>query len=102
VYLRWCRRIVTSRGVFAIGYSRRWGVRKSSRRGQPGAADGLLREVGLAAGLCAMGGRPLFVAWHFICELDLIGAVDRALPRRSCQQLSVGKEMAALWAVATR
>jgi hypothetical protein len=52
--------------------------------------------------LCALGGRPLFLAWHFICELDLIGAVDRALPQRGCQQLSVGKEMVALRAVATR
>ena len=39
---------------------------------------------------------PLLLAWHFICELDLIGTVDRALPQRGRQQLSVGEAVAAL------
>ena len=39
---------------------------------------------------------PLLLAWHFICELDLIGTVDRALPQRGRQQLSVGEAAAAL------
>jgi transposase len=46
---------------------------------------GVRREVG-----------PLLLAWHFICELDLIGTVDRALPQRGRQQLSVGEAAAAL------
>jgi hypothetical protein len=39
---------------------------------------------------------PLLLAWHFISELDLIGTVDRALPQRGRQQLSVGEAAAAL------
>ena len=46
---------------------------------------GVRREVG-----------PLLLAWHFVSELDLIGAVDRALPQRGRQQLSVGEAVAAL------
>jgi hypothetical protein len=46
---------------------------------------GVRREVG-----------PLLLAWHFISELDLIGTVDRALPQRGRQQLSVGEAAAAL------
>ncbi|MGZ6639553.1 MAG: IS1634 family transposase [Solirubrobacteraceae bacterium] len=48
---------------------------------------GVRREVG-----------PLLLVWHFICELDLIGTVDRALPQRGRQQLSVGEAVAALCA----
>jgi hypothetical protein len=39
---------------------------------------------------------PLLLAWHFIRELDLIATVDRALPQRGRQQLSVGEAVAAL------
>jgi hypothetical protein len=39
---------------------------------------------------------PLLLAWHFIGELDLIGTIDRALPRRGRAQLSVGELAAAL------
>jgi hypothetical protein len=39
---------------------------------------------------------PLLLAWHFISALDLIGTVDRALPQRGRQQLSVGEAAAAL------
>jgi hypothetical protein len=39
---------------------------------------------------------PLLLAWHFISALDLIGTVDRALPQRGRQQLSVGEAVAAL------
>jgi hypothetical protein len=39
---------------------------------------------------------PLLLAWHFIRELDLIGTVDRALPQRGRQQLTVGEATAAL------
>ncbi len=39
---------------------------------------------------------PLLLAWHFIRDLDLIGTVDRALPQRGRQQLSVGEAVAAL------
>jgi hypothetical protein len=46
---------------------------------------GVRREVG-----------PLLLAGHFISELDLIGTVDRALPQRGRQQLSVGEAVAAL------
>jgi len=46
---------------------------------------GVRREVG-----------PLLLAWHFIGALDLIGTVDRALPQRGRQQLSVGEAVAAL------
>jgi len=46
---------------------------------------GVRREVG-----------PLLVAWHFITALDLVGTVDRALPQRGRQQLSVGEAVAAL------
>jgi hypothetical protein len=46
---------------------------------------GVRREVG-----------PLLLAWYFIGALDLIGTVDRALPQRGRQQLSVGEAVAAL------
>jgi hypothetical protein len=46
---------------------------------------GVRREVG-----------PLLLAWYFIGELDLIGTVDRALPQRGRQQLSVGEAVAVL------
>src|SRR5512144_1955515 len=46
---------------------------------------GVRREVG-----------PLLLAWHFIRELDLIATVDRALPQRGRQQLSVGEAAATL------
>lgn len=39
---------------------------------------------------------PLLLAWHFINQLDLIATVDRALPQRGRQQLSVGEAVAAL------
>jgi Domain of unknown function (DUF4277)/Transposase DDE domain len=39
---------------------------------------------------------PLLLAEHFISELDLIGTIDRALPQRGRQQLSVGEVAAAL------
>src|SRR5213592_4240494 len=39
---------------------------------------------------------PLLLAWHFIRDLDLIGTVDRALPQRGRQQLSVGEAVCAL------
>jgi hypothetical protein len=39
---------------------------------------------------------PLLLAWHFITALDLVGTVDRALPQRGRQQLSVGEAVAAL------
>jgi hypothetical protein len=38
----------------------------------------------------------LLLAAHFIDELDLVGTVDRALPQRGRQQLSVGEVAAAL------
>ena len=46
---------------------------------------GVRREVG-----------PLLLAWYFISQLDLIATVDRALPQRGRQQLSVGEAAAAL------
>ena len=46
---------------------------------------GVRREVG-----------PLLLAGHFITALDLVGTVDRALPQRGRQQLSVGEAVAAL------
>src|ERR1035437_5044206 len=46
---------------------------------------GVRREVG-----------PLLLAWHFICELDLIATIDRALPQRGRQALSVGEAVAVL------
>jgi hypothetical protein len=46
---------------------------------------GVRREVG-----------PLLLAWHFITELDLVATIDRALPQRGRQQLSVGEAVAAL------
>ena len=46
---------------------------------------GVRREVG-----------PLLLAAHFISELDLVATVDRALPQRGRQQLSVGEVCAAL------
>ena len=39
---------------------------------------------------------PLLLAGHFISELDLVAMVDRALPQRGRQQLSVGEAVAAL------
>jgi uncharacterized protein DUF4277/DDE family transposase len=39
---------------------------------------------------------PLLLAWHFIGELDLIATVDRALPQRGRQELTVGEAAAAL------
>ncbi len=39
---------------------------------------------------------PLLLAWHFISELDLVRTVDRALPQRGRQQLTVGEAAAAL------
>lgn len=47
--------------------------------------SGIRRDVG-----------PLLLAWHFIRELDLVGTIDRALPQRGRQQLSVGEAVAAL------
>lgn len=46
---------------------------------------GVRREVG-----------PLLLVWHFLTELDVVGAVDRALPRAERSQLSVGEVCAAL------
>src|SRR3954468_21961976 len=46
---------------------------------------GVRREVG-----------PLLLAAHFMRELELIDMVDRALPQRGRQQLSVGEVCAAL------
>jgi hypothetical protein len=46
---------------------------------------GIRREVG-----------PLLLAAHFISELDLVATIDRALPQRGRQQLSVGEVCAAL------
>ena len=46
---------------------------------------GLRREVG-----------SLLLAWHFLAELDVVGTIDRALPQRGRQQLSVGEVVCAL------
>jgi transposase len=46
---------------------------------------GVRREVG-----------PLLLAWHFMRELELVATIDRALPQRGRQQLSVGEVCAAL------
>jgi hypothetical protein len=46
---------------------------------------GVRREVG-----------PLLLAAHFLGELDLVATIDRALPQRGRQQLSVGEVCAAL------
>jgi hypothetical protein len=46
---------------------------------------GMRREVG-----------PLLLAAHFVGELDVVGTIDRALPQRGRQQLSVGEIAAAL------
>jgi hypothetical protein len=46
---------------------------------------GVRREVG-----------PLLLAEHFLRALDVVGTVDRALPQRGRQQLSVGEVAAAL------
>jgi uncharacterized protein DUF4277/DDE family transposase len=46
---------------------------------------GVRREVG-----------PLLLAAHFLGELELVATVDRALPQRGRQQLSVGEVCAAL------
>jgi uncharacterized protein DUF4277 len=46
---------------------------------------GVRREVG-----------SLLLARHFISELDVVGTIDRALPQRGRQQLSIGEVVAAL------
>ena len=46
---------------------------------------GTRREVG-----------ALLLAWHFLRELDVVGAVDRSLPRSERSELSVGEVCAAL------
>ena len=46
---------------------------------------GTRREVG-----------ALLLAWHFLRELDVVGAVDRSLPRSVRSELSVGEVCAAL------
>jgi transposase len=46
---------------------------------------GVRREVG-----------ALLLVWHFVSELDLVGTIDRALPQRGRQQLSVGEVVLAL------
>jgi transposase len=46
---------------------------------------GVRREVG-----------ALLLAGHFLSELDVVGVIDRALPQRGRQQLSVGEVVAAL------
>jgi hypothetical protein len=56
----------------------------SFARLDPPMAD-VRREVG-----------PLLLAGHFIRALDLVATVDRALPQRGRQQLSVGEAVAAL------
>ena len=46
---------------------------------------GMRREVG-----------ALLLVWHFARELDLVGLIDRSLPQRGRQQLSVGEVVLAL------
>jgi Domain of unknown function (DUF4277)/Transposase DDE domain len=46
---------------------------------------GARREVG-----------SLLLAWHFLRALDVVGAIDRSLPRSQRSQLSVGEVVAAL------
>src|SRR5437867_2459137 len=46
---------------------------------------GTRREVG-----------ALLLAWHFVRELDVVGTVDRSLPRSERSELSVGEVCAAL------
>jgi transposase len=46
---------------------------------------GTRREVG-----------ALLVAWHFLRELDVVGVVDRSLPRSERSELSVGEVVTAL------
>jgi len=46
---------------------------------------GVRREVG-----------ALLLVWHFARELDLVGVIDRSLPQRGRQQLSVGEVVCAL------
>ena len=46
---------------------------------------GVRREVG-----------PLLLVWHFASALDVVGTIDRALPQRGRQQLSVGEVVLAL------
>jgi Domain of unknown function (DUF4277)/Transposase DDE domain len=48
----------------------------------------------LAGGRREVG--ALLLVWHFARELDLIGIIDRALPQRGRQQLSVGEVVSAL------
>ena len=46
---------------------------------------GVRREVG-----------ALLLAWHFVRELDLVGTIDRSLPRSERSRLSVGEVVCAL------
>ena len=46
---------------------------------------GTRREVG-----------ALLLAWHFLGDLDVVGTIDRALPRSERSELSVGEVVAAL------
>jgi transposase len=46
---------------------------------------GTRREVG-----------ALLLAWHFVRELDVVGTIDRSLPRSERSELSVGEVVAAL------
>jgi transposase len=46
---------------------------------------GARREVG-----------ALLLAWHFLRELDVVGTIDRSLPRSERSELSVGEVVAAL------
>jgi hypothetical protein len=39
---------------------------------------------------------PLLLAWHFLCQLELVETVDRALAQRGRSQLTVGEVAAAL------
>jgi len=39
---------------------------------------------------------PLLLVWHFARALDLVGLIDRSLPQRGRQQLSVGEVVLAL------
>jgi len=39
---------------------------------------------------------PLLLVWHFASALDVAGVIDRALPQRGRQQLSVGEVVVAL------
>ena len=39
---------------------------------------------------------PMLLVWHFASALDVVGTIDRALPQRGRQQLSVGEVVLAL------